>query len=197
MKHLGFTLFEIVIAVAVMAVVGSLVIPALTSYLDHSRVASSAQTLQALSQSLFNFRTAVTQSPKRLSHLSTAILSTDTTSCTGVAPTTTVLYGANASRWTPNGPYYDRAISKTGFPLGIGTANDVLVRTSANTTAGFLNITIPSVSFNDAVELNNIVDGPADANQANRSNTTGAVEWGVPVAEQVTVTYSVPVGKSC
>ena len=180
-----------------MAVVGSLVIPALTSYLDHSRVASSAQTLQALSQSLFNFRTAVTQSPKRLSHLSTAILSTDTTSCTGVAPTTTVLYGANASRWTPNGPYYDRAISKTGFPLGIGTANDVLVRTSANTTAGFLNITIPSVSFNDAVELNNIVDGPADANQANRSNTTGAVEWGVPVAEQVTVTYSVPVGKSC
>lgn len=194
----AYTLFEIVIAVAIMAVIGSLLIPVAASYLGRQNVAATANSLKEIAQDLFDFRTAITQSPKRLSHLSTPITALDTTSCTGTAPTTTVLYATNSSKWTGKGPFYDRVISRTGWVLPIGTANDVMVRTSNNTTAGFLNITIPSVSFEDAVELNTIMDGPSDANQVNRSNTTGGVQWGVPsAAEQVTLTYSIPVGNTC
>lgn len=196
----GFSLTEVIIAVAVMAVLGAVVVPAITGYLDRSRVQKSAVVLNDLANALVNFRTTVTDSPKRLSHLSTVIASADTTDCTGTSPTTFVAYGAtNAPKWTTAGPYYPKAISKTGFPLPIGIANDIVVRTSANTTAGFLKITIPNVGLSDANELNKLVDGPNDANAANQTNATGAVQWStVPSSNLlVTVTYSVPVANSC
>lgn len=194
----GFTLMEIVVAVLLMALLGGMIIPVGAQYLDRKRSSDSLVLLVELGAALKTFRATVGNSPKRLSHLATTIVAGDTTSCTGTAPTTTLTYGAtNAPKWATAGPYTFRSISKTGFPLPIGTANDVVVRTSANTAGGFLNITVPNLEFDDALEVNALADGPADPNQGDRSNTTGSIQWSAPVNERVTLTYSVPVGKTC
>lgn len=193
-----------VIAIAILAVLGAAIVPTATSYLDQNEIADTATQLTNLNTSINNFRksTNVNKYPLRLSHLTTAILSTDTSSCSGLAPSpsTVSTYGpGNAGAWLTEGPYYTpRLIGRNGFQLGIGTANDIMSRTSNNTTAGFLNITIPSIAFADAADLNTFMDGPGDLNQANRSNTTGAIQWGAPsAADIVTVTYGVGVAKTC
>lgn len=185
-----------VVAITILIVLGAAIVPSSISYLAQERVASTAVRLDSLAVDIVLFRLAVTDYPNRLRHLSEPIVNADSTACNGIAPTTVVLYGGNAAKWT--GPYSKQRFPPTGAQLGIGVANDQLVRTSNNTTAGFINITIPLVDFVDAVALNDYMDGQGDLNQANRTNTTGAIQWGLPdAAEKVTVTFGVGAQKSC
>ena len=191
---------EIVVAVAIMALLTAVTLPTISQYLADQEIDTTASTLAALKSSISTFRATVGNSPSRLTHLTRAIINTDTTSCTGRGiATPLVQYGiTNAGKWTQGAPYYPKALSVKGFPLPIGTASDTLTRTASSLTAAFLNITIRSVRFQDADALNDLVDGLADGNNANRSNTTGTVQWGVPNStDRVDVTYSVSIGKTC
>lgn len=200
LRRPGFTLVEIVVAVAIMALLTAVTLPTVAQYLSDQKIATTASTLTALKNGIATFRANVVVSPSRLTHLTRAITSTDTTSCTGrgialpFAP-----YGSVAAlRWSIAGPYYPKALSTYGLQVPIGTISDTLSRTAAAGTASYLNITIRNVRFQDAVKLNDLMDGTADVNQADRSNTTGAVQWGVPDAhERVSVTYSVSIGRLC
>ncbi len=196
----GFTIVEVVAAIAIIAILGSLTIPGITRYLEAQEIDTTESILSDLKNSIANFRATVGNSPSRLTHLTRNITSTDTTSCTGRAPATPVtLYGAtNAAKWVNAGPYYSKALSVYGFPLPIGTASDTLFRTQTSLKTAFLNITIRFVRFQDAVKLNDAVDGSADVNQPDRSNNSGQVQWGAPSAsERVDVTFGVPVGRIC
>lgn len=195
---IGFSIFEMVVALTIMIVLGAALVPTAASYVESERVKSTAKTLDSLNAAIRTFKTDVTRYPGRIKHLSEPVTGNDTTACNGIAPTTVnTIGGASAAKWDE--PYFDtRVTAAVGLYLGIGVANDRLTRTSANTTAGFINITIPSVRFQDAKELNDVMDGQGDLNQGNRSNTTGAIQWGIPnAAEQVTVTFGTAVGKTC
>lgn len=101
-------------------------------------------------------------------------------------------------KWTILGPYYPNATSRTGFPLPIGVANDQITRTSSGTVAGFLVITVPNVTIDDARDLNSVIDGPSDVDQGGGDNTTGAIQYGAPPATKlVTLTFRVPAGNTC
>ena len=193
----AFSLPEIIVTLAIAAILGGVLIPRIAGYVDGQRIDTTMATLNALAASIGKFRSTVTDYPGRLSDLSTPIANGDLTACNGVAPTTAVTYGAtNGPKWTIFGPYYPKSISKTGFPLPIGVANDQITRTSANTTAGQLVITIPNVTIDDARDLNTKMDG--DADQVGGDNTTGSIQYGVPPASKlVTVTFRVPAGNSC
>jgi hypothetical protein len=183
----------------VAAILGGALIPRIASYLDSQRIESTATTLTTLATSIAKFRSTITDYPGRLSDLSTPILTGDATACNGVAPTTLVTYGAtNSGRWTIYGPYYPKSISRTGFPLPIGVANDQILRTSGISAAGQIVITVPNVTIDDARDLNTRMDGPADVDQVGGSNTTGSIHYGAPPANKlVTLTYRMPAGNTC
>lgn len=195
-RRSAFSLIEMVVAIAILVVLGSALVPSTVQYLQQKNVANTASRLDSLAVDIIQFKLAVTQYPGRLRQLSQPIVNADSTACNGVSPTTTVLFGGNSTRWT--GPYSKQRFAPTGLPLGIGVANDQLTRSSNNTTPGFIKITIPLVDFVDAKALNDYMDGQGDVNQANRSNTTGAIQWGVPNAsDQVTLTFGVGANRTC
>jgi prepilin-type N-terminal cleavage/methylation domain-containing protein len=192
----GFSLPEIIVTLAIAAILGGVLIPRIAGYVDGQRIDTTAATLNALAVSIAKFRSTVTDYPGRLSDLSTPIASGASTACNGIAPTTNQTYSPNDTKWTIYGPYYPKSISKTGFPLPIGVANDQITRTSANTTAGQIVITIPNVTIDDARDLNTKMDG--DADQVGGNNTTGSIQYGAPPASKlVTVTFRMPAGNSC
>lgn len=198
----AFTIVEMVIALAVAGVLGAIGLFAISGYVSSTNVSSSAQTMKDLADGVLQFKKFVGAYPSALSHLTRQVNGSDKTSCTGVAPTTLVLYTTtagtgNVAKWPSGAPYFTRTISTTGLPLPIGTVNDALVRTSANTTAGFLQMQIPNVAFDDAVGVNLTIDGPGDTNTTTNLNTTGAVQWSASSTALVTLRYMIPVGPSC
>lgn len=190
----GFSIAEIVVAIAIMAILGAIVVPSVGSYLDRKRVEDSAATLDSLRVAIGRFRTATTDYPGRLSHLTKRITTSDRTACNTAA--NTIVNYASQTGWDNNGPFWDRSIPRTGVPLQIGTVRDSMHRTSTSVLPGAMVMTIPNVSIEDARELNLLEDGPLDADQANGSNTTGTVQFTLPSTSS-TVTYFIPVANSC
>lgn len=196
----GFTIMELVVAVSIMAILAALTIPSISRYVDDAGITSTASTLSDLAASITKFQSDISSSPFRLTQLARLVTANDTTSCSGVGSATprTTFTAASAARWTRNGPYYTKALNVNGFPLPIGTAKDTIYRTSISTAPGFLQIQIPGVTFDDAMQLNTLVDGPGDPNQADRSNNSGAIQWSAPINNDVVVlTYNIGVGKGC
>lgn len=191
----GFSIIEIVVALAIMTILGAIVLPSAGSYLDKKRVSESAATLDSLRMAIVRFRTATADYPGRLSHLSRLIRSTapaDLTACNTATP----YVAASVTGWTNNGPFWNRSIPQTGFVLPIGTVRDSMTRTSISTVAGTMVMTIPNVSIEDARELNLVEDGPQDLDQGDGSNTTGTVQFTAPSTSS-TVSYHIPVAASC
>lgn len=193
MKRTGFSIIEIVVALAIMTILGAIVLPSVGSYLDRKQVEESAATLDSLRVSIGRFRTATADYPGRLSHLSKLITTSDLTACN--TPTVYVSPGS-LTGWQNNGPFWDRDIERTGFALPIGVIRDSMHRTSVSGVAGTMVMTIPNVSIEDARELNLVEDGPLDLDQGDGSNTTGAVRFTVP-ATSSTVSYHIPVASTC
>lgn len=199
MTKRGFSLFEAVIAAAILALLGAAIVPSVVSYQNQKRLQDTANDLLAIGAAVQKFELIGNPGkyPGRLSHLSTEyVLSTDRTSC----GTTYSAAGATLAGWRVGGPYVDRVIPRTGLRLGVGVANDSLERSSNATTVGYLNLRIPGVGYEDALLLNNILDGPADPETVGLLNLKGAIRWFVaPSAPTNTVSliFSMPIGNTC
>lgn len=198
LRRQGFSMLEMVVAMAIIVVLGAVMVPSSIQYLREREVMATAATLNQLADSAKSFKTVITQYPGKLSHLGTKILTADLSSCSGIAPSpsSAVTYGAtNAAKWI--NPFWNVVIPTQGFRLPIGTANDQMIRTSNNTTAGFLQIVIPDVPYDIALDLNAEMDGPNDP-IASRSSTTGIIRYGVPSSQElVQLTYNIAVAKTC
>ncbi len=199
-KKAGFSIVEIVVALAIMTILGAIVLPSVGAYLDRTQVSESAATLDSLRGAIGRFRTATADYPGRLSHLSKLIKTAapaDLTACNTAANSPQTAYVAGSvTGWLNNGPFWDRSIPRTGIVLPIGTVRDSMHRTSISSVAGTLVMTIPSVSIEDARELNLLEDGALDVNQGDGSNTTGTIQFTAPSSSS-TVTYHIPVAASC
>lgn len=195
----AFTLLEVIATLAVISVLAGAAVPAIVGYLSRRGIQQTAVILSDLSTGVLAMKASgVTFYPFRLSHLGSPVLSTDTTSCSGIGAATPVtLYGAKSTNWAASagGPFFRRAISSTGFPTPMGTIIDTLYRTSNNKTAGLLPIIIRNVRIDDADELNSIVDG--DADNADQSNSLGKLIWAAPVNGFVDIKYNVTAANSC
>lgn len=196
-KRAAFTVVEVVIGLAIVAILSAIILGAASGYMRESKISDTASALKDLGTSIRNFKNTVGNYPARLSDLSTAILSTDKTSCSTANPTVVTFGATNAAKWPKAGPFYWRAIPRTGIQLPLGATSDGLVRTSTNTSAGYLQIKIFGVRLTDARELNRQLDGTPDADAPDGSNSTGSVQWSVPTGDVVDVTYNVPIGTTC
>lgn len=195
----AFTLIEMVIAMAVAVILSSIGIYVVSGYLNRAKVLQTADMLDDLNGAVQTFKLKVGAYPFRLSHLTRPVATTDTTSCSGISPTTRVLYTATQANinWPTASPYFYRTVSVEGLPTPIGVLTDTLRRSTALGTAGRIDMTFTNVQYDDAVALNAVIDGIADANTATNLNTTGAIQWATSSTAGVRLTYGIPVGATC
>lgn len=172
----GFTLIEIAVAVAVLAILSAILLATVAVQRGSSRVSESHETLTELVRTLHFYDTSVTRFPRLLSHLTNEISTTGGATCQLCHNSCGSVYSAaNVTAWRSRGPFYLRDIPfAVGLRIPIGLVRDSLIRIPAtgNATLSFarLHIRIDSVALLDAQDLDERVDGFV-------SPTAGAVTW--------------------
>jgi prepilin-type N-terminal cleavage/methylation domain-containing protein len=111
-RRSGFTLPEVLVTVAIVAVLAAVVVPSVTQQLGKGDAPALASSIGSLRTSITAFVSDVRKFPRRLSHLTTAITATDSTLFANQT------YGSASTKW--KGPY--GAFSLTAgdsLPLGM------------------------------------------------------------------------------
>lgn len=199
----GFTLFEVVVAALIVAILAAATVPQVMNALDQKRINDTHALLLELHYGFTNtaqtgflnvVRTGATVStsstvPGRLSHLSERILSNTATvpnSCGAVYPNNTL----STSTWNSYGPFFTRVVTAGGFNTPIGLIQNTLYRTAnPPTTPAWIQMRIVNVDSIDAYNLDVLIDGAATTN-------TGTIQY-TTVSGVSTVNYLIPVVNRC
>ena len=184
----AFTLGEVLVALAISAVVAAMVIPVVFSKFRTSQVSALSQTFVGLSQGIAEFKRATTRYPLLLSSLSAAPAATDDDICGND------LTAANVAVW--RGPYTSRVVTTTGVPVGDYTVSNTLRRVAG--TPIFIMIDVGSVSTQIVDDLETMFDsGTADGTTGTIRYTTSAVgSLGAAAAGTYNLSYAIPIN-SC
>lgn len=166
----GVSLIEIAVAVVVIVLLSAAVSPSVVRTLDRERVETTIYELFKIADGLHTMRTDNQDWPERLTHMSAPINTSQRNICGD-------LYNnGRVNNW--EGPYLDRVVPAGGLPIGIGVAQDSMIRNPplatgrAGSAHADMIIVIDSVTEEDAIELNRKLDGDGSA-------TAGAVRWTV------------------
>jgi prepilin-type N-terminal cleavage/methylation domain-containing protein len=184
----GFTLPEVLVALAILAIVGAFVIPVVFSQIRASQVAALSQTYAGLSQGIAEFKRATTRYPLLLSSLTAAPAATDDDICGND------LGAANAALW--RGPYASRQITASGVLVGEYTIRNTLRRIAG--TPVVLMIDIAAISTDVVTDLESQLDaGTADGNTGTIRYTSAAVgTLGAAPSGTYNLSYAIPIN-SC
>lgn len=168
----GFTLPEVLVTVAIVAVLAAMVVPAVTQQISKGDAPAFASSVGSLRTALTSFVSDVRKLPGEISHLSTNITLTDEDLATTVDGGTAYIQSV-VDRW--RGPYESSGMTSGQIPLGMGwTTRDDLVD-----SLNYIVVTIGKAGavIADAVELDEAVDNGNGATQ-------GLVRWnpGTPPA---------------
>lgn len=197
----GFTLVEVVVALAVILILAAVALPNVVGYMDQKRVESAATQLALVRDALYNtasgataFRQRVTSNAGRLSQLSSAIVANDANYATGSDDSCgTTFTTTQRNNWLTYGPFVNFVIDRDhGMATPIGTAVDSLTRVPNSASAGRLRLNfVNSVDSVDAAMLDNEMDG-GDGMSA------GSVQWLTPATNGVvTMYYFVNIDATC
>lgn len=183
-KRHGFTLVEIIVAIAVMLILAATITPSVLGILDKERVEKGYAALKHLAAGILEFKRDVTKNPSLLSQLSVYGITTNSNNSCGAR-----FSAGEVSKY--DGPYINRIPQPpAGLPVEIGLARDQLRRDPATSAAagspGVLQIVVDNVSESDAMALNDQVDG-------DNSSTAGTVRWEAPANGYVVLLYTVSI----
>jgi general secretion pathway protein G len=159
----GFTLVEMIVGLAIMAMIASMVTPAMIGLLDQKRREAAVTNFSEIATAIGRFRADVLEYPGQLDQLSSAPLSTDADVCAQVYTS------GERSAW--KGPYLGRLVPTTGLPVAIGRARNQLGRFPASGTPTSIYMTVDSVVIEDALAINKELDDDGD------SATSNSVRW--------------------
>ncbi len=199
----GFTLMEVAVAAAILAMLAAVTSPYLVEFIDKQQAQTTADKLAALAAGVAAFEnnvhsgaaaTALTY-PGRIGELANAITASNASyrnSC-GVNFNATAVTG-----WNSFGPFVTFYVDSTnGYSTPLGMVSDAMVRnpTTANgssTGAGTLALRMIAIDSSDAVDLDLIVDGGDGGASGVLRYTIGTttahmadVSYFIPVADQV------------
>lgn len=186
----GFSLAEVIVTIAILALLATVVVRSTSGVADRERVKESIETLERLSFAIFRFDLVVARFPRRITHLHTRITgSPETSICSAVTYTS-----SQQSTWETHpfgGPFWEYPTAASGFPIPIGMVSDTMVRSpliAINTARSFgiLQIVVREVSDDDVVEMNLLVDRDG-------SSTQGAIRWTPDGAGANTMTWNIPI----
>lgn len=175
----GFTLVEILVALAIGIVLAAVVLPNVIGGVDRSRVTETADSFEGIARAMTAMYEDTGRYPGQLSHLTEPI----TTAQAGLCGDPPTAYDATAvASWA--GPYLNRTVPQSGLPLPVGVARNAL---SYASPPPVLRIHVDDVTERDAVELNRLIDDDDDA-------TAGGVRWGAVSGSGLTeLVYARPV----
>ena len=183
----GFTVLEVLIGLALIAIMSAAVIPALMGRVRDAQTSALGQSLFSLSQAIFEYRKAVTSYPGQLVLLATKPQGTNTDLCGNQ------IGNGNANSW--RGPYVSRELVSGGVGIGDAQIGNTLRRTpAAPALPSTLYIDVTMVDTLTAVDLEARFDGDANPATGSIRYTTLAVPP-IPAAAPGTVTlsYAMPV----
>lgn len=162
----GFTTIEILIVLAVIAILAAVIGRSVVGTVNSGRSAGLAESLAALRDGVFRYREDVRRWPTNLSYLSTQpVAATDLCGRT-VPPGFLADWG---------GPYAARTITSAGIPVGDAVIQDALEPSGAFgiETTGTLFIVVAEVDSLVAVRLEEAYDNPVAAGVFG----TGVIRW--------------------
>ena len=185
----GFTLGEVLVAMAIVAVLSAMTIPMVFSRIAAAQAKAFADTFASLSQSIAQFRAATGTYPKVLSQLATAPLGTDNNLCNGT-------FSGKEATW--RGPYTSRAVTTNGILVGEYTIQNQMHRVTS-TTPNTMQIDVGSVATSIVDDLEEQIDaGTADGTTGTIQYTTAPVgTLGAAAAGTYNLSYAIPIASSC
>lgn len=170
----GFGLIEAVVALAVLAILAAVLVPATAAFASAERIERSRSDLGRVEGAFTEFLTDVEQCAAELDELVYPIQNGDPD-----------LIGDNYNRGSVNrwdGPYYHLALPATGPVTGVGTITGLrLVETAPDSIPGI----VVEGDIYDVLALDRAVD-------SGDGSATGTVRWSVISSDQVEVEYYMP-----
>lgn len=173
----GFTLVEVLVALAIMVILAATITPNIMGALDRARIERAATTLNAIVEAQASLEADTNHSAKFISQLGEAVASNDPDICDKN-------FTGQASNWA--GPYITRIAPGTGLPVGIGIAQNQFLFTNQSGNQDLATIIVDDVTIEDARSLDLEVDGIEDG-------VTGSVRYGAAVNGFVTLNYVFPI----
>jgi prepilin-type N-terminal cleavage/methylation domain-containing protein len=167
--RLGFTLAEILIALALIAVLAAVLLPAVAGQIMKGDAGRTMQDLDAVRAGVDQFLADVHRYPMRVSHLTTKVLTTD-------RDVNGTLYPAGmVAKWS--GPYITKTLNDANvLPTGFGgTIQDSLVRTLNSNGINYVTVRIFGLDSSAFARLDLDIDGPS-ASWTN-ARTLGLLRW--------------------
>jgi prepilin-type N-terminal cleavage/methylation domain-containing protein len=201
-RLIGFTLVEVVVALAVILILAAVALPEVNGFLEQKKVEATAAQLAIVRDALFKpgagsaaFRQNVGANAGRLSELSSAITNLDATYATGTDNSCGGLFSnAQKNNWPATGPFVNFAIDRVnGMATPMGQTADSLTRIPFSANPGQLRINfLNNVDLEDAQNLDILVDGVAGWNAGN-------VQWTPQFGTNgiVTMYYFVTIDNTC
>ncbi|HUR92376.1 MAG TPA: prepilin-type N-terminal cleavage/methylation domain-containing protein [Gemmatimonadaceae bacterium] len=154
-KRAGLTLPEVLVTLAIIAVVAAVLVPALTSQLTKGDAGRVSEDLKAVQTGIQAFVSDVRRYPKTINQLSNAI-----TTVQGDLVTTASYTARHVSRW--RGPYFVRDIepADTDFETGYGgkVLTTLLSTTVTGTGGTYLGIEVSGLSPTERDQVDVVLD---------------------------------------
>jgi general secretion pathway protein G len=168
LSRAGFTLAEILIALALIAVLAAVLLPSVAGQIMKGDSGRTMQDLDAVRAGVDQFLADVHRYPQKVSHLNTKILNTDEDVNGTVYPAGLV------AKWA--GPYITKPLNDASvIPTGFGAViRDSLQRVPAN-GVNYVTVVIAGIDSSAFARLDLEIDGPA-ATLVN-SRTLGLLRW--------------------
>jgi prepilin-type N-terminal cleavage/methylation domain-containing protein len=166
-RRIGFTLPEVLVTIAIIAIIAAAVVPAVTSQIvkgDETTVTSAVSTMRT---SLTTYVSDVRSFPSRLSQLTTIPVAVGDTGLNGVAYS-----AAQVGRW--KGPYSTTATfaADDSLPIGLGVFLGDSLKDSLNFVVANIHLDAGSAAANQALafRIEALFEPTADS-------TAGMVRW--------------------
>jgi prepilin-type N-terminal cleavage/methylation domain-containing protein len=174
----GFTLAEVLVSVAILAILAAVVVPAVFGRVTDANNRRKAATLSMLAQAVLTFHDHVGMWPSSLVQLTTAPAPNANNACS------LPMAAKDTARWL--GPYVALAIPSTGLVIDKDTIRVALTRSPAGVaTAGVLQISMQYPVSDTRNAIQDILDTDTDS-------TTGAIRW-TGTDPLKTLTYSISI----
>lgn len=182
----GFTAIELLVVLAVLAILAAVVVRNVGSTTESGRTAGLAQSLDALRQSVYAYRADVRRYPTHLRYLTSKPGSADDL-CNRTVPPPFL------DEW--RGPYTGQTITTDGIPIGDARILDALDFPAGHTieTPATLYIEVVDVDSTIAARLERAYDGETlsytdgvilwdDAGNGSSGDRIGTLSFGIPIS---------------
>ena len=180
----AFSLPEILVAIAIIAALSVVALPAVMNKLTEARAAALAETLDGINEAVQSYRGNVGRYPRRLSQLTAKPLTGAQESCLGTTP------DVNINQW--RGPYSSRAFPTTGTSFGDAMIQDTLDRDPDNagsTPYGTAFVVVTEVDRDVAF----LVERSFDGISGTPDYVGGTVRWTLTTEPVGTLKFGIPI----